>query len=158
MCSLSFSAGLNEPGSLAWALPLAANATLLPSPEQLLGVADASQFFVAGQTPKGAAHIPAAAVVSNATVVSLASQAAYTLVLSARDAAPAPNHIASVVTLQLTAPDVRPPAFTGEPQPLAGEGCLPGVAYKPHDLISWALNSSKKLLYTGCTRGCFCMS
>jgi hypothetical protein len=113
LCSMTFSVGLNEPGSIAWALPMAANTSMLPTPQQLLGAVDPSQFFLPGSTPKGSAQVPAAAALPNATVVSLASQTAYTLVLSARDAAPALNYIPSLVTVQLTAPDVRPPAFTG---------------------------------------------
>lgn len=113
MCSLAFSVSLNEAGSIAWALPMAANTSLLPSPQQLLGAADPSQLFLPGSTPKGSAQVPAAAALANATVVGLASQTAYTLVLSARDAASAPNYIPVLVTVQLAAPDVRPPTFTG---------------------------------------------
>lgn len=116
MCSIAFSARLNEPGSIAWVLPLAANASngsALPTPEEMLGAADASRFFLAGDTPTGSMQAAVASALQNATLTGLASDTAYTLVLSARDAAPLPNYIPEVMLLQLVAPDVRPPMFTG---------------------------------------------
>jgi hypothetical protein len=116
LCSIAFSAHLNEPGSIAWALPLAANASnasALPTPTEMLGAADASRFFLAGHTPTGRMQALAAGVLQNATVTGLASDTAYTMVLSARDAAPLPNYIPQLKLVQLVALDVRPPLFTG---------------------------------------------
>lgn len=116
LCSLSFSAGLNEPGSITWVLARAANASntsQLPSPMQLLGATDASAFFIAGSTPTGSMTVTAAGLAVNATVPALASQMGYTLVVAAKDAAPQANFIPALMLLQLTAPDVRPPTFTG---------------------------------------------
>jgi hypothetical protein len=116
LCSLSFTTQLNEPGNVAWVLPLASNARLpdLPGPVELLGASDGSQFFVAGATPTGTMQMPTSAVRENATVTGLASETRYTLLLSAKDAAPVANYVPSLVLLNLTAPDVRPPVFTGK--------------------------------------------
>lgn len=92
-----------------------ASLSTLPSPQQLLEAQDASHFFVAGGTPDGTMPVPAAGLAANnTTVVGLASQTQYMLVLAARDAAaPVPNAIRTLVLLQLSAPDVKPPVFTG---------------------------------------------
>jgi hypothetical protein len=121
LCSISFTTQLNEPGSVAWALPLSTNASVaaLPSPVQLLDASNGSQFFVPGTTPVGSMQMPAATVVGNATVTGLASETRYTLAMSAKDAAPLENYISSLVLLNLTAPDVRPPLFTGKWRPTA---------------------------------------
>lgn len=113
---MTFSASLNEPGSISWALPLASNAShsQLPSSVQLLSAADPSQFFQTGRTPTGTAQVQAALAAANATVTGLASETLFTLVLAARDAAPQANYVPAVVLLQLAAPDVRPPVFTSE--------------------------------------------
>jgi hypothetical protein len=94
-------------------LPLATNTSSLPTPSQLQMAADASLLFLAGGTPYGPMQFPAAGSRANATVTGLASDTKYTLAVSARDAAPQANYIPSLVLLQLTAPDVRSPLFTG---------------------------------------------
>jgi hypothetical protein len=115
LCSLAFSVSLDEPGSAAWVVALASNASLpqLPFPAALVGAADASQFFLAGSTPAGSMQLAAAGAPANASITGLASQTNYSLVLAAKDAAPLPNYIPTLVVLPLAAPDVRPPVFTG---------------------------------------------
>jgi hypothetical protein len=113
LCSLKFSTSLSEPGSIVWVLPLATNTSRLPTPSQLQLATDASLFFLAGSTPYGPMQFPAAGAWANATVTGLASDTQYTMVVSAKDVAPQANYVPSLVLLQLTAPDVRPPLFTG---------------------------------------------
>lgn len=116
LCSISFTTQLNEPGSVAWVLPLSSNASVgdLPGPVHLLDAADGSQFFVPGTTPAGTMQMPTSTEVENATIAGLASETRYTLLMSAKDAAPVANYIPSLVLLNLTAPDVHPPVFTGK--------------------------------------------
>jgi hypothetical protein len=79
------------------------NSTLLTS-QQLLS---------ASSNLTGVAHGMISTVNASTTATDLPSQTAYVLVLAARDAAPVPNYVLQPVQLQLTAPDVTPPNFTG---------------------------------------------
>jgi hypothetical protein len=119
LCSLTFTAGLNEPGSISWLL--AADAALpaqlqLPSPKQLMAADGTSRMFANAtvQPPSGSSAVNSSAASTNTTLTGLVSETAYTLVLAARDAAvPAPNYLPQLRQLQLVAPDVTPPVFTG---------------------------------------------
>eukprot|EP00882_Tetradesmus_deserticola_P023451 GHRQ01025518.1.p1 GENE.GHRQ01025518.1~~GHRQ01025518.1.p1 ORF type:complete len:118 (+),score=36.36 GHRQ01025518.1:526-879(+) len=79
------------------------NGTLL-TPQQLLS---------ASSNVSGLARGRMSTVNASTTAADLPSQTAYVLVLAARDAAPVPNYMLQATQLQLTAPDVTPPTFTG---------------------------------------------
>jgi hypothetical protein len=106
VCSLTFSTILSEPGEVAWMLLPAAglNSTLLTSEQLMAGSSNLT----------GLAHGAIGTVNASTTAPDLPDQTVYVLVLAARDAAPVPNYVLQPVQLQLTAPDVTPPNFTGK--------------------------------------------
>jgi hypothetical protein len=85
-------------------LPAAGMNTTLLTPQELLS---------ASSNLAGVAHGVISTVNASTTAVDLPSQTAYALVLAARDAAPVPNYVLQPIQLQLIAPDVTPPNFTG---------------------------------------------
>lgn len=85
-------------------LPAAGSNTTLLTPQQLLS---------ASSSLAGVAHGMINTVNASTTAADLPSQTAYVLVLAARDAAPVPNYVQQPIQLQLPAPDVTPPTFTG---------------------------------------------
>jgi hypothetical protein len=85
-------------------LPAAGMNTTLRTPKELLS---------ASSNLEGVAHGMISTVNASTTATDLPSQTAYVLVLAARDAAPVPNYVPQPVQLQLVAPDVTPPTFTG---------------------------------------------